>query len=57
MVLGPGRVLTGKPSPQEAALAAEYLGPKVVFACHDLNAQQPEVPEFLARVARHDSTG
>ena len=54
---GPGQVLTRELSPQEAALAAEYRGAEVAIACHYLNAQQPDVVDFLALVPQHDGTG
>ena len=57
IVPGPGRLLFDELSPREAALMAEYLGHKVASACRYLNAQQPDVVDFLARVPQHDSTG
>lgn len=56
-VPGPGRMLTGEMSPDEAALAADLLDLKVAVACHYFNAEQPDVLNFLDLVRQHDSTG
>jgi L-ascorbate metabolism protein UlaG (beta-lactamase superfamily) len=56
-VPGPGRIVTGEMSPREAALAAEYLGVRLAVACHYLEADTPDVHEFVALARRYDSTG
>lgn len=53
---GPGEVLTGEMSPDEAALVAEMLGLKVAVVCHYLS-KTPQVAEFLAAVPSHDTSG
>ena len=53
---GPGEVLSGEMSPDEAALVAEMLGLKVAVVCHYLS-KTPHVAEFLAAVPSHDTTG
>ncbi len=55
--VGPGKLLTGEMSPDEAALAAEWLGTPVAIASHYYNADQPDVRAFLDAIPRHDSTG
>lgn len=55
--VGPGRLLTGEMSPEEAALAAEWLGAPVAIASHYYRAEQPDVAAFLAAVPRHDGSG
>ncbi len=55
--VGPGRLLTGEMSPDEAALAAEWLGAPLTIASHYYQAGQPDVAAFLDAVPRHDSTG
>jgi L-ascorbate metabolism protein UlaG (beta-lactamase superfamily) len=54
---GPGRLVTGEMSPREAALAAEFLGVDLAVACHYLDADHPDVTEFLSLVRKLDSTG
>lgn len=51
---GPGRMLTGEMSPDEAALAAELLGVRLAVATHYLNAEDPEVAEFVRLVPALD---
>jgi hypothetical protein len=50
-------VVTGEMSPREAALAAEFLGVDLAVACHYEDPDHPHVVEFLAEVAKQDSTG
>ncbi|MBA2520113.1 MAG: MBL fold metallo-hydrolase [Chloroflexia bacterium] len=52
-----GRMLTGEMSPEEAALAADYLGLQIAIASHYYNPQQADVLDFLKEVPKHDSTG
>lgn len=54
---GAGRVMTGEMSPDEAALAAEFLGVKYAVATHYVDPDDIDVIDFLAAVSRHDSTG
>ncbi|HET8629296.1 MAG TPA: MBL fold metallo-hydrolase [Thermomicrobiales bacterium] len=54
---GPGRLVTGELSPREAALAAEMLGVRLAVACHYLDADDPEVAEFMALVPAYDTSG
>jgi len=54
---GPGRLLTGEMSPEEAALAAEFLGVQVAVASHYYDPGQADVRAFLAAVPEHDTTG
>ncbi|MGH2410957.1 MAG: MBL fold metallo-hydrolase, partial [Chloroflexota bacterium] len=56
-VPGPGRIVTGEMTPREAALAAEYLGLRLAVACHYLDADTPDVHEFLTLARAYDSTG
>ena len=42
----PGRMLTAEMSPREGAMAANWLGLDVVFPCHYINPNCPEVSEF-----------
>jgi len=42
----PGRMLTAEMSPREGAMAAHWLGLDVVFPCHYIDPNCPEVPEF-----------
>ncbi|MDP9336510.1 MAG: MBL fold metallo-hydrolase [Actinomycetota bacterium] len=53
---GAGAVLTGEMNPDEAALAAEWLGVREVIASHYIHPG-PEVDELVRRVAVRDSTG
>lgn len=53
----PGRLLTGEMSPDEAALAAEFLGVEVAVASHYYNPEQADVQAFLAAVPRRDTSG
>jgi L-ascorbate metabolism protein UlaG (beta-lactamase superfamily) len=45
---GPGRILTGELSPDEAALAVRLLGTPVAVASHYLDAHDPEIEAFAA---------
>lgn len=56
LATGAGRLLTGEMSPDEAALAAEYLGVEVTIASHYYDPDQPDVRAFLDAVPRHDTT-
>ena len=56
-VPGPGRILTGEMTPDEAALAAEFLGLRVAIACHYYDVSHPDVQQFLELVPKHDTTG
>jgi len=53
---GPGEVITGEMSPNEAALAAEFLGVRYAVATHYEDPETPDVQEFLAAVPRHDTS-
>lgn len=55
--VGPGRLLTAEMSPEEAAMAAEWLGAPVAIASHYYRADQPDVQAFLAAVPRWDTSG
>jgi L-ascorbate metabolism protein UlaG (beta-lactamase superfamily) len=48
----PGRMLTAEMSPREGAMAAHWLGLDVVFPCHYINPNCPEVPEFNDHLAK-----
>jgi L-ascorbate metabolism protein UlaG (beta-lactamase superfamily) len=52
-----GRMLTGEMSPDEAALAAEFLGATLAIASHYYTPTQPDVQAFLAAVPGRDGTG
>lgn len=54
---GPGRLVTGEMSPREAALAAELLGVRLAVASHYLDADDPEVAEFVSLMPEYDTTG
>ena len=54
--IGAGRLLTGEMSPEEAALAAEWLGASVAIASHYYDADQADVRAFLA-AGRRDVSG
>lgn len=54
---GAGRVLTGEMDPNEAALAAEFLGVRYAVATHYVDPDDEDVLAFLERVPVHDSTG
>ena len=54
---GPGEILTGEMSPDEAALAAELLGVRYAVATHYVDPGDVDVREFLARVPVHDTSG
>lgn len=54
---GAGRVLTGEMNPDEAALAAEFLGVRYAVATHYVDPDDEDVLAFLERVPVHDSTG
>jgi len=53
---GAGAVLTGEMNPDEAALAAEWLGVDTVLATHYIHPG-PEVEELRRRVPAHDTSG
>jgi len=53
---GTGLACTGEMNPDEAALAAEWLGVRYAVATHYMNPGE-EVNEFRRRVAHHDTTG
>lgn len=53
---GAGELLTGEMNPDEAALAAEWLGVRHVVATHYINPG-PEVDELRRRVPARDSSG
>jgi L-ascorbate metabolism protein UlaG (beta-lactamase superfamily) len=53
---GAGRIVTGEMNPDEAALAAEWLGLRHAVATHYMSIG-PEVAEFRKRVAARDTTG
>ena len=53
---GAGRIITGEMNPDEAALAAEWLGVRHVVASHYMHPG-PEVDELKRRVPVRDSTG
>jgi len=53
---GPGELLTGELSPDEAALAVEWLGASVAVATHYIDHEDPEVAAFLLAV-RERSAG
>jgi L-ascorbate metabolism protein UlaG (beta-lactamase superfamily) len=55
-VPGPGRLLTGEMSPDEAALAADYLGVDVAVASHYYDPAQADVQAFVEAVPKRDST-
>ncbi len=54
---GPGRILTGEMSPDQAARAAELLGLDVALATHYVDPDDEDVRQFLAAIPNHDSTG
>jgi len=56
LVPGPGKILTGELSPDEAARVAEMLGVRVAVACHYLEPNE-DVDEFLELVPKYDTTG
>lgn len=53
---GAGQILTGEMNPDEAAIAAEWLGLRHAIATHYMQPG-PEAEEFRRRVPTHDSTG
>jgi L-ascorbate metabolism protein UlaG (beta-lactamase superfamily) len=53
---GAGRIMTGEMNPDEAALAAEWLGLRHVIASHYMRPG-PEVEELRRRVPIHDRGG
>jgi L-ascorbate metabolism protein UlaG (beta-lactamase superfamily) len=55
-VPGPGRLVTGELSPDEAARVAEMLGVELAVACHYLEPND-DVDAFVRAVGVHDSTG
>lgn len=54
---GAGEVLTGEMNPNEAALAAEFLGVRFAVASHYETPDHRDVQEFLEAVPRHDTSG
>ncbi|MEO8463248.1 MAG: MBL fold metallo-hydrolase [Chloroflexota bacterium] len=54
---GPGRILTGEMSPDEAAMAAEMLGVRFAIASHYIDPDDEDVIRFLEQVPTHDTTG
>ncbi len=54
---GPGKILTGEMSPDEAALAAELLGVRFALASHYVDPDHMDVRQFLELVPARDSTG
>ena len=54
---GAGKVLTGEMSPEEAALAAEFLGVRFAVATHYVDPDDEDVRAFLDFVPRYDTTG
>lgn len=54
---GAGEVLTGEMNPNEAALAAEFLGVRFAVATHYETPDHRDVQEFLEAVPRHDTSG
>ena len=53
---GAGTLVTGEMTPDEAALAAEWLGLRYAIATHYMQPG-PEAGEFLRRVPARDTTG
>jgi L-ascorbate metabolism protein UlaG (beta-lactamase superfamily) len=53
---GAGQVVTGEMNPDEAGLAAEWLGLRVLVGTHYM-IPGPEMEELRRRAAHHDSTG
>ena len=54
---GAGRIVTGEMSPEEAALAAEFLGVRYAVATHYYDPDSDDVRSFLAEVPKRDTTG
>lgn len=54
---GSGEVVTGEMDPDEAALAAEFLGLRIAVASHYLDTDEDDVHRFLERVPIHDTSG
>ena len=54
---GAGNVLTGEMDPDEAALAAEFLGVRYALATHYDDPDDVDVRRFLKRVPEVDSSG
>lgn len=54
---GIAKYLTGEMTPEQAAYAAELLGVRFAVAAHYESPEQPEIEEFIARVAEFDSSG
>jgi L-ascorbate metabolism protein UlaG (beta-lactamase superfamily) len=54
---GPGSILTGEMTPDEAALAAELLAVRFAVATHYVDANHADVRRFLESVPVHDTTG
>jgi L-ascorbate metabolism protein UlaG (beta-lactamase superfamily) len=53
---GPGTLISGEMTPDEAALAAEWLGVRYAIATHYMHPGA-EAQEFLRRVPARDTTG
>jgi len=54
---GAGTVLTGEMSPDEAALAAEFLGVRYAIGTHYVDPDDEDVHRFLSAVPKADTTG
>ena len=57
MYAGAGQVVTGEMSPDEAALAAEFLGVRYAVATHYVDPDSEDVRRFLELVPQRDTTG
>jgi len=57
MIPGPGTILSGEMNSYEAALASEWLGLECAVASHYLQAQNPQVTEFIEQVHALDTSG
>lgn len=55
--MGAGSVLTGEMSPEEAALAAEFLGVRYAVGTHYVDPDDVDVRRFLAAVPKVDTSG
>lgn len=54
---GPGEILTGEMSPSEAALAVRLLRAPIAIATHYLDADDPEIAEFVKDLESDGSVG
>jgi L-ascorbate metabolism protein UlaG (beta-lactamase superfamily) len=54
---GPGEVLTGEMSPEEAAMAAELLGVRYAVGCHYETPDHRDIEQFVAATSRLDTSG